>query len=98
MPVPRFCAVTPLDNKKKWRIVGIIGFALAWPFILGQAGIANDILRLAACLLPPAAALWFLPFSQLVRGIVVIVYLALIYPAAMPAAPAVECPSGQSCL
>jgi hypothetical protein len=98
MPSSDLSAVTPLDNKKKWRIVGIIAFALAWPLILGHADIVNDILRIAVCLLPPAAALCFLPFSQLVRGIVVIVYLALMYPAAMPATPAVDCPSGQSCL
>lgn len=87
-----------LDNKKKWRIVGIVAFALIWPLALGQAGIENDILRINACLLPPAIALCLLPFSQLIRGIVVIVYIALMYPAAMPVAPAVDCPAGQTCL
>lgn len=87
-----------LDNKKKWRIVGIVAFALAWPMGLGQAGIENDMLRLALCLAPPAAALWFLPFSQLVRGIVIIVYLFLMYPAANPAHYPRDCAAGDSCL
>lgn len=87
-----------LDNKKKWRIVGIIAFALAWPMALGQAGIESDILRLAACFAPPSIALWFLPFSQLVRGIVIIVYLFLMYPAATPPLPSDGCTEGRSCL
>jgi hypothetical protein len=87
-----------LDNKKKWRIVGIVAFALAWPMALGQAGIENDMLRLALCLAPPAVTLWFLPFSQLVRGIVIIVYLFLMYPAANPVRPPDGCRSGESCL
>jgi len=87
-----------LDNKKKWRIVSIIAFALAWPMALGQAGIENDILRLAICLAPPAFALWFLPFTQLVRGIVVIVYLFLMYPAASPIPSMRDCAAGESCL
>lgn len=87
-----------LDNKKKWRIVGIVAFALAWPMALGQAGIENDMLRLAICLAPPAVGLWFMPFSQLVRGIVIISYLFLMYPAANISPPARDCAVGENCL
>lgn len=88
-----------LDNKKKWRIVGIVAFALAWPLAWGQQGVVDEqVLRLAVCFLPPAVALWFLPFTQLVRGIVIIVYLFLMYPAANMFPPARDCAVGEACL
>jgi hypothetical protein len=87
-----------LDNKNKWRIVGIVAFALALPMALGQAGVVHDILRLGLCLAPPAVALWFLPFTQLVRGIVVILYLFLMYPAAKLPPSAGNCGVKEACL
>lgn len=88
-----------LDNKKKWRIVGIIAFALAWPMAWGQQGVIDgQVIRLAVCFLPPVIALWFLPFTQLVRGITIIVYLFLMYPAANWFPPARDCAAGEACL
>lgn len=88
-----------LDNKKKWRIVGIVAFALAWPIALGQQGVVDGhALRLAICFLPPVIALWFLPFTQRVRGIAIIVYLFLMYPAANLMPPARDCAVGEACL
>ncbi len=88
-----------LDNKKKWRIVGIIAFALAWPLAWGQQGVVDgQYLRLAVCFLPPVISLWFLPFTPMVRGIAVIVYLFLMYPAANMFPPDRDCPVGETCL
>lgn len=88
-----------IDNKKKWRIVGIVAFALAWPMALGRQGVVDGhLMRLAVCFLPPVIALWFLPFTQLVRGIVIIVYLFLMYPAANVFLPAHDCAVGEVCL
>ncbi len=88
-----------LDNKKKWRIVGIIAFALAWPVAWGQAGVIDShILRLAVCFGLPAISLWFLPFTQLVRGLAIIGYLFLMYPAANLFPPARDCAVGETCL
>lgn len=88
-----------LDNKKKWRIVGIVAFALAWPIAWGQQGVVDgEALRLAVCFLPPVVALCFLPFTQLARGIAIIVYLFLMYPAANMFPPARDCAVGEACL
>lgn len=88
-----------LDNKNKWRVVGILAFALFWPVAWGQPGVIDGhVLRLAVCFLPPVIALWFLPFTQLVRGIIVIVYLFLMYPAASQVTPARNCAMGENCL
>lgn len=68
----------PLDNKKKWQVVLVILFSVAWPpLALKSFALENIVLKALVCLGPPVGCIATLPYKPWVRAAVVFIYVFL---------------------
>lgn len=75
----------PVDNKKKWQVVGTILFAIAYPYaMMVQFKLQYSIwLTAAVCVAPPAIAILMLPYKRNVCIVAAFVYFLMMHSSLM---------------